>query len=92
MTLNEFFLKFLPNFQLRLMKAKSKQHEWTAEQEAKWVANNYDEALQNFVDRICQKQREYCGIFASSFDVIREDIDIESAIIEHSLQPEITEL
>jgi len=91
MTLYDFFREYLPDFEKKIAGAKRIYENVDT---AYWICYNtyLDDALKNFADRICKKQRENCGKFASSFDVIRDDIDIESAIIEHSLQPKIDEL
>jgi len=61
MTLNKLLSKFLPDFNIRLRDARAQNPEWTAEHEAKWIANVFPEALQNFADMICEKQRENCA-------------------------------
>ena len=78
MTLNQFFDKFLPNFHILVLTAKAEQPEWTAEQEAKWVANIFPEAwenyeklldisLQSLIDKACEKQRVNCAA-ATGYD------------------------
>jgi len=95
MTLKEFFKKHLHDYHKKGIEffAEELGFALSADCEAsEFYDRHLDEVIQNFADKICQKQRENCGKFARSFDVIRNDIDIESAIIEHSLQPKIDEL
>ncbi|MCL2650298.1 MAG: hypothetical protein FWD60_04625 [Candidatus Azobacteroides sp.] len=80
MTLNELLSKFLPDFRIRIMDAKAQSPQWTAEQETKWVANVFHEAIQNFADRICEKQRIKCAV------------DARSEICEYTEQPKIEDI
>ena len=86
MTLNQLFDKFLPDFHTRILSAKAEHPEWTAEQEARFIANIFPEALQNFADIICEKQR--INAIKAFFELDKTQL-MEVPFIE---QPKIEEL
>jgi len=64
MTLNKFLLKFLPDYKEKnndamyngMVNAKLSYHE-----QMRWNEKYFPEAIQNFADKICEKQRGNCA-------------------------------
>ena len=66
MELNEFVLKFLPNADARMKKDKASYFrdnpiKWEIEGLEKFCRFNFAEALNNFTNKICERQRELCA-------------------------------
>ena len=62
---NEFLKKFLPNWEAKIEEYRNREFYdnpmcWEAWGEDQFLLNNFLEALQNFTDKICEKQREEC--------------------------------
>jgi hypothetical protein len=77
MKLNEFIEKFLPDYEQRKIKdiphTNRKNYGVLC---AIWERNNFPEALQNFANKICEKQREICSFVGYELqEATREDID-----------------
>ena len=89
MTLNELFDRFLPDFHIRIATAKTEHREWTAEQEANFIANVFPEAMQNYTDKVCKKQRGICADIVAGFLKDQTKLTIMVADAE---QPKIEEL
>lgn len=66
MTQDEFLKRFLPNHDKRLEEAligfKSSQMVMLIK--AGFISNHFEEALQNFTDKICEAQRKKCANYA----------------------------
>jgi len=81
--------KFLPNMVERI-KAQFPER-LGIEQESVFFYQNFPEALQNFADRICEKQRERCARFAD-ISIGIDGVDFDCKSILEIEQPKIDEL
>ena len=94
MELNVFMQKFLPNMVERI-KAQFPER-LGIEQESVFFYQNFPEALQNFADRICEMQREYCAEGAQAYIKYSEEGIPEAIVAPECIlrieQPEIEEI
>ena len=86
MELQEFFIKFLPNFVERIKNRFPGRLGW--EQEAIFFRQNFPEALGNYTNLICKKQREKCRN-AVTYTCMGDDV--EDAVY-NAPQPKIEEI
>jgi hypothetical protein len=84
MNINDFMRKFLPDY-------KRRHEEYNPARFKSWdvdfIEENFPEALQDFADRICEKQRVHC---TSEKCVI--DGEYNDLLIKYAEQPKIEEL
>jgi hypothetical protein len=92
MELNKFIEKFLPDYK-ELFGAYKNEYGWKYNSATylllAFSRKYFPEALQNFADRICEKQRENSLVF---FNEAQDFIGIDDSALDGIQQPEIDEL
>lgn len=96
MTLDDFIEKFLPNYEEKWNKknrefSSGNMYFWTRLQ---FVTDHFEEALQNFMSKICEKQKELCANDVYLYVSMNSNPDPEDLreIINGSFNPRIYEL
>ena len=96
MTPREFVKTFLPNFDERLEnELRGLQLEYTIRMvENAFILNYFEEALENFTNKICEKQKEICTNDLDVFFRIQSIITYESIkeVVSSSTTPKIEDL
>jgi RNA binding exosome subunit len=100
MELKEFLEKFLPDYEERYEEGMTEAPGHYGDDHKKfWIFNYlFSETLQNFADKICEKQRDNCVEYLEGADkLLNENGDCYSCIsssewLEDAEQPKIEEL
>jgi hypothetical protein len=93
MQLNEFLEKFLPEYEKRhRLYVLNRGNFETEDQRVEFIEDNFPEAIQNFADRICEKQREICAEYYSNNVPYEQKENWMYNNILESKQPKIDEL
>jgi hypothetical protein len=88
MELNEFIEKFLPDYWYKVVHLGDTMVGW----ESRFVEKHFSDALENFANMICKKQREYCSddIYNRCYEL--GGITGITLDVENCKQPKIDEL
>jgi hypothetical protein len=97
MELDEFLEKFLPDYEGKSIQFFNDNYNLKDDRRNLLLYDRYfSEALQNFADRICEKQRENCIESIDKFCCCRYIEEVEEYIVKGTIkscdQPKIDEL
>jgi hypothetical protein len=92
MELSDFMVKFLPDYRKRYEASNPyRLRSW----ESDFIEENFPEALQNFADMICERQRKNCNDEAAAVEYmtsIYKKPEIAVSNVLSAIQPKIDEL
>lgn len=96
MKLDEFIKTFLPNFDEKWNEASSrfKSSQMLELLSITFTFDHFEEALENFTNKICEKQKEICTNDLDVFFRIQSIITYESIkeVVSNSITPKIEDL